>query len=597
MSFNRPYIFESNTSSSTSPPPRPDNHQGMRGMTQPSADGTVPTTTKAANPSQIILSLPPSQPLLTVGLLPQEVMAVMQARSAAGMRPWPNDGTTSSAPTVAMMEGPTCTTAAKEPSPPKTTNLPTAVGTAASVSPAVMNDLVEILSSAASARAEPMRALTGTSVTAPSPGAVASLPSAMKNSSSSASYVTPSPPISPDQQGLVNPGADPASSSAASLSRTVTSSPDTIVNPTSGTLSATNQQQNLTENKVATVASTRHTTPATTKARISTTLTRSERSPTDQIEAGLIDTLQCTVMKNMQRGPAAPIFIHPIRSPIPLCPRQQQQDLFNTSLPPSTIAASAPSTNNPPSQKRLAQEDDTSPYATNMCVRTLKEHRAVTARSLKTGAMTTTPVTMTSSAWPDSTSSFSSHTKHASCLKNKATGHYLYTGPSLLSCYNKFHDIIPHHPSPVLIPFLCLKGAECLPSTKSLPPIGIVKDDSIKQEHPIQTPGRVDILCGRGRGCTHHLGNCTFRRLIDLYRPVFAALSPGDRPQLVRNLVQYIRWQGGRFLTRHHDGKNSPNENDDPWYECGDEKARNKVSQALRDSKNRWKNATNKSAF
>ena len=145
-------------------------------------------------------------------------------------------------------------------------------------------------------------------------------------------------------------------------------------------------------------------------------------------------------------------------------------------------------------------------------------------------------------------------------------------GPSLSSCYTKLVDIIHNHPSPLLIPGGNPRVLE------ELPPALSVEDDSIKKKNPIEIPTRVDVLFGRGMCYYNHLGNWSFRQIAALYGPAYCSLPRSNQPKLAKNLVQYIRWQGGRFLMREG------NDDDSPWYECGNEKARLKMSQGLRDA-------------
>jgi hypothetical protein len=83
-----------------------------------------------------------------------------------------------------------------------------------------------------------------------------------------------------------------------------------------------------------------------------------------------------------------------------------------------------------------------------------------------------------------------------------------------------------------------------------------------------------DVLSGRGGGTNVHPGNRNFRDLINLYRRSYLKARKNDKPSISRAIVRAIRESGGRFLKK---GSKS-----DLWFEIGDDAAREKASQALR---------------
>lgn len=83
-----------------------------------------------------------------------------------------------------------------------------------------------------------------------------------------------------------------------------------------------------------------------------------------------------------------------------------------------------------------------------------------------------------------------------------------------------------------------------------------------------------DVLSGRGGGTNVHPGNRNFRDLINLHRRSYLKARKNDKPAISRAIVRAIRESGGRFLKR---GNKS-----DLWFEIGDDAAREKTSQALR---------------
>jgi hypothetical protein len=83
-----------------------------------------------------------------------------------------------------------------------------------------------------------------------------------------------------------------------------------------------------------------------------------------------------------------------------------------------------------------------------------------------------------------------------------------------------------------------------------------------------------DVLSGRGGGTNVHPGNRTFRDLINLHRRAYLKARKNDKPAISRAIVRSIRETNGRFLKK--------DEKSGLWYEIGDDAAREKTSQALR---------------
>ena len=83
-----------------------------------------------------------------------------------------------------------------------------------------------------------------------------------------------------------------------------------------------------------------------------------------------------------------------------------------------------------------------------------------------------------------------------------------------------------------------------------------------------------DVLSGRGGGTNLHPGNRAFRDLINLYRRDYLKARKNDKPAISRSIVNTIRQKNGRFLKKV--------EKTGLWFEIGDDAAREKTSQALR---------------
>ena len=83
-----------------------------------------------------------------------------------------------------------------------------------------------------------------------------------------------------------------------------------------------------------------------------------------------------------------------------------------------------------------------------------------------------------------------------------------------------------------------------------------------------------DVLCGRGGGTNVHPGNRRFRDLVNANRRAYLKAKKNDKPTISRSIVRGIRQMNGRFLKK--------DEKKDLWFEIGDDYAREKTSQALR---------------
>lgn len=85
---------------------------------------------------------------------------------------------------------------------------------------------------------------------------------------------------------------------------------------------------------------------------------------------------------------------------------------------------------------------------------------------------------------------------------------------------------------------------------------------------------RNDVLCGRGGGTNVHPGNRRFRDLINANRRAYLKARKNDKPAISRSIVRTIREMNGGFLKK--------DEKAGLFFEIGDDGAREKTSQALR---------------
>mmetsp|Transcript_59563 Transcript_59563/g.69605 ORF Transcript_59563/g.69605 Transcript_59563/m.69605 type:complete len:755 (-) Transcript_59563:779-3043(-) len=101
--------------------------------------------------------------------------------------------------------------------------------------------------------------------------------------------------------------------------------------------------------------------------------------------------------------------------------------------------------------------------------------------------------------------------------------------------------------------------------------------DKSYQLTSIAEPGINDVMCGRGGGTNNHIGNRRFRMLVNTHKPRYFKAPKLDKPKVAREVMILWREQAppGRFLGR--DSKTGL------WNDVGDQKAREKASQCLRE--------------
>ena len=117
-------------------------------------------------------------------------------------------------------------------------------------------------------------------------------------------------------------------------------------------------------------------------------------------------------------------------------------------------------------------------------------------------------------------------------------------------------------------------GAARLPIAFDAPPASKSPAPVSASNEPISFFEENDVLSGRGGGTNVHPGNRTFRDLINMHRRAYLKARKNDKPSISRAIVRTIRESGGRFLKKQ--------EKQGCWIEIGDDAAREKTSQALR---------------
>ena len=93
----------------------------------------------------------------------------------------------------------------------------------------------------------------------------------------------------------------------------------------------------------------------------------------------------------------------------------------------------------------------------------------------------------------------------------------------------------------------------------------------------IDRPLDTDVMCGRGRGTNFHTGNVRFRQMVEDRKEDYRESTRIEKPLVSLKIVREWRAQSppGRFLKL--------NKKTGRWHDVGDEKARGKTSQALRE--------------
>lgn len=140
-------------------------------------------------------------------------------------------------------------------------------------------------------------------------------------------------------------------------------------------------------------------------------------------------------------------------------------------------------------------------------------------------------------------------------------------------------------------PKACATDSEPFSSNSKQQPGGAANSESVAEDQPLQVVqddilsipaatvgisdyGENDVLSGRGGGTNVHPGNRNFRDLINLHRRTYLKARKNDKPAISRAIVRSIREIKGKFLKK--------DEKSGLWFEIGDDAAREKTSQALR---------------
>jgi hypothetical protein len=88
-----------------------------------------------------------------------------------------------------------------------------------------------------------------------------------------------------------------------------------------------------------------------------------------------------------------------------------------------------------------------------------------------------------------------------------------------------------------------------------------------------------DVLSGRGGATNSHSGNRSFRSLVKRYQEQYLRAKKRDKPAVASLIVEAIRVKHGRFLRRI----DTTRQGQVLWIDIGDDRAREKTCQALRE--------------
>jgi len=125
--------------------------------------------------------------------------------------------------------------------------------------------------------------------------------------------------------------------------------------------------------------------------------------------------------------------------------------------------------------------------------------------------------------------------------------------------------------------------SSCVDSPTSLKKNNKSEDDDDDENVRIDTPNPNDVLCGRGGNINSHRGNEQFRGFVEKRKRVYlTARFKREKRLIASSIVNEIRAMDppGRFLAR----MGSLKDNNVYWHDIGNEKARDKTSQALREN-------------
>jgi hypothetical protein len=169
---------------------------------------------------------------------------------------------------------------------------------------------------------------------------------------------------------------------------------------------------------------------------------------------------------------------------------------------------------------------------------------------------------------------------------NRPDPYYPYHQRTTFSHY-PFSQNWQHFPHSLQESSICHFPPTVVSSTSVLNSIPIAEVEYVTElcEH--------DVLSGRGGATNSYRGNRAFRTLVKDYQEEYLRAKKRDKPAVASLIVDNIRKRGGRFLRRdtnhnrrrlnRHDGSNGSGGYMIHWVDIGDDRAREKTCQALRE--------------
>mmetsp|Transcript_1534 Transcript_1534/g.2451 ORF Transcript_1534/g.2451 Transcript_1534/m.2451 type:complete len:600 (-) Transcript_1534:359-2158(-) len=122
-------------------------------------------------------------------------------------------------------------------------------------------------------------------------------------------------------------------------------------------------------------------------------------------------------------------------------------------------------------------------------------------------------------------------------------------------------------------------------------------DPSFSTKNTTTQPGPNDVMYGRGGDINAHIGNKKYRYIVESLKSKYAHAPNNEKSKIAMDIVSLWRKLDppGRFLKQNAEEQSSVEEEEADyvqnggtwtWYDVGDDEAKKKISQALRDAAN-----------
>lgn len=112
---------------------------------------------------------------------------------------------------------------------------------------------------------------------------------------------------------------------------------------------------------------------------------------------------------------------------------------------------------------------------------------------------------------------------------------------------------------------------------KSSKKLGIISQNIVFLDENFE-PGQYDVVCGRGRKCSTHVGNARFREIVISYLEKYSNAEKLEKSNILFEIVNKVRQESPRGGFVKKDAVSGR------WQAVGDFLAREKTSQAFRDA-------------